>query len=216
MSHRARFRDGRALSSAGAVAARPVYDPRMSANPGPGDDFDALLRRAGADGAADPELLQRVYAELRGLADRLLLGERAGHTLSPTALVHEAWLRLAGGRLGTVEDRRQFFAIAAHRMRQVLVDHARRRDAEKRGGGAERITLRTADASSRTGEVDALALEQALQQLEAADPRKAQVVELRYFAGLEMGEVAELLGISRATAHRDWDVARAFLFRALQ
>ena len=188
----------------------------MSANADPGDDFTRLLRDAGAAGASDPQLLQRVYAELRRLADRLLVGERAGHTLSPTALVHEAWLRLAGGSVASIEDRRQFFAIAAHRMRQVLVDHARRRDADKRGGGAERVTLSTAADRGATGSVDALALEQALQQLEAADPRKAQVVELRYFAGLDMSEVAEVLGVSRATAHRDWEVARAFLFQALQ
>lgn len=180
-----------------------------------GDDLTRLLREAGTSAVADPRLLQRVYAELRRLADRLLAGERAGHTLSPTALVHEAWLRLAGGAAASIEDRRQFFAIAAHRMRQVLVDHARRRDAGKRGGGGERVTLSTAAGDSEAAGVDALALEFALQRLEAADPRKARVVELRYFAGLDMSEIAELLGVSRATVHRDWEVARAFLFQAL-
>jgi RNA polymerase sigma factor (TIGR02999 family) len=182
-----------------------------------GGAITRLLREAAsADPAAGSRLLNLVYGELRQLASRLLSGERAGHTLTPTALVHEAYLRLFGSTPPDPADRRQFFAIAAGRMRQVLVDHARRRDADKRGGGGlERITLSQADLASDAGEVDALALEQALQQLEAADPRKARVVELRWFAGLDMGDIAEVLGISRATAHRDWDVARAFLYQAL-
>lgn len=185
------------------------------------DEFTRLLRASRGDAVGDQRLLALVYAELRRIASGLIARERAGHTLSPTALVHEAWLRLAGGAPAQAADRRQFLAIAAHRMRQVLVDHARRRDAEKRGGAeAERITLSAlADAGAAEGAdegVDVLALEAAMAELEAADPRKARVVELRYFAGLEMGEIAEVLGVSRATAHRDWDVARAFLFKALR
>lgn len=167
-------------------------------------------------GAAESLLLQRLHAELRGLAAGLLSAERDDHTLSPTALVNESWLRLSNSMPDAVTDRRQFFGIAARSMRQVLVDHARRRNADKRGGSCERVTLSTANLGGNGGEVDALALEQALQQLEAADPRKAQVVELRYFAGLKMAEIAQLLGISRATAHRDWEVARAYLYQALQ
>lgn len=175
-----------------------------------------LKRLAGGESAADAELLPLVYTELRALAARHLAGERAGHTLSPTALVHEAWMRLADDDSLAPADRRQFFAIAARRMRQVLVDHARRRDAGKRGGGGprEQVTL-SGLVDERGAGIDALALDQALAQLEAHDARKVRVVELRYFAGLEMNDIAELLGISRATAHRDWEVARAFLYQAL-
>ncbi len=184
---------------------------------------NALLQAAAsADTQANAALIDAVYAELKAVAKRMLAGECAGHTLSPTALVHEAYLRIAGDRTLGVVDRQQVFAVAARRMRQVLVDHARRRDAEKRGGGQQqRVTLsnwnadESGDAQTQRA-VDAIALEHALGQLEAADPRKVRVVELRYFAGLEMAEIAALLEISRATAQRDWDVARAFLYHALQ
>jgi RNA polymerase sigma factor (TIGR02999 family) len=169
---------------------------------------------------AHDALINAVYAELRALAARLLAGERPGHTLSPTALVHEAYLRIVGDSAVAAADRRQVIAIAARRMRQVLVDHARRRDAGKRGGGhLQRVTLSDwsdSAADSAKAEVDLLALEQALEQLEAADPRKVRVVELRYFGGLEMAEIATVLEVSRATAQRDWDVARAFLYQSLQ
>jgi RNA polymerase sigma factor (TIGR02999 family) len=176
-----------------------------------------LLRRLSAgEATAEAELLPLVYAELHALAARYLRGERAGHTLSPTALVHEAYLRLGHDGSFSPEDRRQFFALCARRMRQVLVDHARHRDADKRGGaGREAITLSSLANVGGTDGVDALALDQALTQLEAMDARKAQIVELRYFAGLEMIEIAQLLDISRATAQRDWEVARTFLYQAL-
>ena len=175
-----------------------------------------LKQRAAGEARADGELLQLVYAELRTLAARHLAGERAGHTLSPTALVHEAWLRLAGDASLSPEDRRQFFAIAARRMRQVLVDHARKRDAAKRGGPLLRdpVTLSSL-VDDRPDGIDALALDQALLKLGEHDARKVQVVELRYFGGLEMDDIASVLGISRATAQRDWEVARSFLFQAL-
>jgi RNA polymerase sigma factor (TIGR02999 family) len=175
-----------------------------------------LHRLASGETQAESELLPLVYAELRAIAAANLRGERAGHTLSPTALVHEAYLRLAGDASLAPRDRRQFFAIAARRMRQVLVDHARHRHAQKRGGpDREAVTLTPLVESAAETGVDTLALDQALTRLHEMDPRKAQVVELRYFAGLEMGDIAEVLGISRATAQRDWDVARAFLFEAL-
>ena len=175
-----------------------------------------LQRLSAGEPRAEDELLPLVYAELRAIAARYLRGERAGHTLSPTALVHEAWMRLdTDGRLAP-SDRRQFFAIAARRMRQVLIDHARQRDAAKRGGaGREAVTLSSLIAEGEAGSVDLLALEQALTRLEALDPRKVQVVELRYFSGLEMADIAEVLGISRATVQRDWEVARTFLYQAL-
>ncbi len=179
-------------------------------------DITVLLRRLEAGEArAESELLPLVYEQLRELAARHLRGERSGHTLTPTALVHEAYLRMSTDASLAPQDRRQFFAIAARRMRQVLVDHARHRDAAKRGGPQrEAVTL---SALSEDGEspLDALALEQALSRLEAMDARKVRVVELRYFAGLEMSDIAQVLGISRATAQRDWEVARAFLFEAL-
>lgn len=182
-----------------------------------GGTITRLLRGVSAgEAAAAEELLPLVYDELRALAARRLGGERPGHTLSPTALVHEAWLRLAHDESFAPDDRRQFFAVAARRMRQVLVDHARRRNAERRGGEMERVTLSALDAEGgETGGIDSVALDQALTQLEALDARKARVVELRYFAGLEMAEIAEVLGISRATAQRDWEVARTILYRAL-
>ena len=183
---------------------------------GSGSITQLLQQRAAGEPHADAELLQLVYAELRTLAARHLAGERAGHTLSPTALVHEAYLRLVDDATLSPADRRQFFAIAARRMRQVLVDHARKRDAAKRGGPLPRdaVTL-SALVDERAGGIDALALDQALAQLGEHDPRKVQVVELRYFAGLDMADIAVVLGISRATAQRDWEVARAFLFQAL-
>jgi RNA polymerase sigma factor (TIGR02999 family) len=176
----------------------------------------ALLQRLSAgEREAHADLLPLVYADLRRIAARHLSGERAGHTLSPTALVHEAWLRLSTETAFAPEDRRRYFAIAARRMRQVLVDHARRRDAAKRGGGERAEVTLSGLADDGGDRLDVLALDQALERLEAADARKAQVVELRYFAGIEMSDIAELLGISRATAQRDWDVARAFLLDAL-
>lgn len=178
-----------------------------------------LQRLSAGEREAHADLLPLVYADLRRIAARHLAGERAGHTLSPTALVHEAWLRLSTETAFAPEDRRRYFAIAARRMRQVLVDHARRRDAAKRGGGGgggERAEVTLSGLADDGGDrLDVLALDQALERLEAADARKAQVVELRYFTGIEMSDIAELLGISRATAQRDWDVARAFLLDAL-
>lgn len=183
--------------------------------PAPGAITVLLQRVAAGDPRADAELLPLIYDELRRIAAHHLARERAGHTLSPTALVHEAWMRLAGDASFAPEDRRQFYAVAARRMRQVLVDHARQRDSAKRGGGQSPVTLDGLADERGAVSVDVLALDQALEQLDALDPRKTRVVELRYFAGLEMAEIADVLGISRATAQRDWDVARAFLFEAL-
>ena len=184
----------------------------MSAGP-----ITQLLRaRAAGEGGAESRLVALIYDELHHLAEGQMRGERAGHTLTPTALIHEAWLRLSAEDGAAAQDRAQFYALAARRMRQVLIDHARRRDADKRGGGLAPITLSGADVEpSAASDIDALELEQALGQLEAMDARKARVVEMRYYAGLEMAEIAEVLGISRATAQRDWEVARAFLHHAL-
>lgn len=183
--------------------------------PTPGQITRLLRAAASGDAAADAQLLPIVYAELRRVAARVMGGESRSHTLTPTALLHEAWLRFDDGLIDAAQDRRHFFALAARRMRQVLVDHSRERQAQKRGGDVERITLTRAEIATPGPAVDLLALDQALGELEGADARKARVVELRWFAGLEMTEVAEVLGISRATAQRDWEVARAFLHRAL-
>jgi RNA polymerase sigma factor (TIGR02999 family) len=191
-----------------------VIDPPHNAAL-PGEVTRLLRAAASGDAAANAALLPIVYAELRRVASRVMGGEARSHTLTPTALLHEAWLRFDDGLLDAARDRRHFYSLAARRMRQVLVDHARERDAQKRGGGVERITLTCADLTTPGPSVDMLALDQALGELEGADPRKARVVELRWFAGLEMTEVAEVLGISRATAQRDWEVARAYLHRVL-
>jgi RNA polymerase sigma factor (TIGR02999 family) len=175
----------------------------------------ALLRRWNAgDNAAGDALLPMVYAQLRAIARRQLAGERPGHTLVPTDLVHEAYLKLVEGAPPDSQDRMHFFAIAARAMRQVLVDHERHRRAAKRDGG-ERVTLSGADAADPNQTVDLLALDQALNALEQVDARKARVIELRTFAGLDFDEIAQVLDISRATLMRDFRTARAWLYRAL-
>jgi len=171
------------------------------------------LWRNGDAGAADA-LLPLVYAQLRAIARRQLAGERVGHTLMPTDLVHEAYLKLSNDVPPDSVDRVHFFAIAARAMRQVLVDHERHRRAGKRQGG-ERVTLSSADPPDPHHLLDLLALDEALHKLEAIDERKARVIELRTFAGLDFDEIATVMQISRATLARDFRSARAWLYRAL-
>ena len=174
----------------------------------------ALLRRWRAgDRAALDALVPLVYAELKRVAEGYLRRER-GATLQPTALVHEAYLKLFGGADVDWQDRRHFFAAAARLMRQILVDHARHRDAAKRQGG-ERVTLSSLDPPDPRNAIDLLALDQALSALEGLDERKARVVELRVFAGLEFAEIGELMDLSRATLDREGRAARAWLLHAL-
>jgi len=174
----------------------------------------ALLRRwHEGDSAAADVLLPMVYAQLRVIARRHLAGERAGHTLVPTELVHEAYLKLNDGPPNPT-DRAHFFAIASRAMRQVLVGHERHRRANKRDGG-ERVTLSSLDPPEMNPSIDLLAFDQALQALERVDARKARVVEMRAFGGLEFNEIAEVLDVSRATLARDFRAARAWLYRAL-
>ena len=185
----------------------------------------ALTELLRAWGAAEPgafdALLPIVYDELRRQARRALQHEAAGHTLQPTALVHEAYLRLVNQHSAAWESRSQFFAVAAQVMRRVLVDHARTRRAAKRGGGARRVTLGDADAVAQTtrsvasSEIDVLALDDALQRLAAIDPQKARLVEVRYFGGLSIPEAAVVLGVSPATVGREWASARLWLRREL-
>jgi RNA polymerase sigma-70 factor, ECF subfamily len=163
--------------------------------------------------------LPLLYAELHTIAERHMRGERPDHTLQPTALVNEAFLRMSGGQSGSgisggYLDRTHFLRAASRAMRQVLVDHARARKAAKRGGGI-RITLDESLAVQHDHDIDLLVLDDALERLAAAEPRWARVVELRYFGGLEIAEVAAALEISPATAKRDWQFARAWLARAL-
>lgn len=168
------------------------------------------------DEAAAEALLPLVYRELRRLASARLSRERVGHTLQPTELVHEAWLRLVGSDPGTVESRSHFFAAAASAMRRILVEHARRRSAEKRGGGQRPLVLDPERTPAVDGDPDVLDVHRALEDLERVNPRQGRLVELRFFGGLTMPEAAEILGISLATSERDWTAARVWLRRRLR
>lgn len=176
-----------------------------------------LLRRwSEGDASALDSLLPAVHAELLRLAASHMRRERVGHTLDASALVNEAYLRLVDQRDVRWASRGHFFAIAAQVMRRVLVDHARGHVAAKRGGGAERVTLRgIASASPAQVEVDVIWLNDALERLATLDARQAKVVELRYFAGMSVEEVAEVLSISPATVKREWATARVWLAHAL-
>ena len=182
-------------------------------DPGDVTRFLAGLSRRGRP--AVDRLFPLVYQELRRLAQRQLGGERPDHTLGATALVHEAYLDLSGLERFEWRNRQQFFAVAAGAMRRVLVDHAVRRSAAKRGGGWRRVALRVGTAGTEQATEGLLALDEALRRLERLDPRQARVVECRFFAGLDVVETAEALGISPATVKRDWMMARAWLHREL-
>jgi len=161
-------------------------------------------------------LFEAVYTELRMLARRYLRSERAGHTLQPTALVHEAYLRLTGGEPIVWQNRAQFFSITAQVMRHILVDHARRHGAEKRDRGEPRLSLDDAADLAVEQRLDLVALDEALRKLATLDPIQSQIVELRYFGGMSVPETAEALGISEATVKRHWTFARAWLLRELE
>ena len=181
---------------------------------------DTFLRWRSGDASALDDLLPRVYDELRALADAYMRRERAGHTLQPTALVHEAFLRLLRLPPGSVQNRVHFFALAAQAMRRILADHARRHRAAKRGGSAVRVPLELveggAPATPAGDDVAADDLDAALEDLAKLDERQARVVELRFFGGLSIEETAEVLAVSPATVKRDWLVARAWLHRELR
>ncbi len=168
-----------------------------------------------ADKATLDALLPAVYEELHALAQRYLRTERPDHTLQPTALVNEAYLRLSSQRSVNWINRAQFFGIAAQMMRRILVTHAESRNAAKREGMATRVTLDDSISWSRGRELDLVELDEALTALAAFDPRQARVVEQRFFAGLSIDETAEVLDISPATVKREWTVAKAWLRRAL-
>ena len=185
--------------------------------PEAGGDVTTLLRlwRAGDDQAFD-RLMPLVYDELHRMALRYLAGERSHISLQATALVNEVCLRLLGWNQARWQNRGHFFGVSAQMMRRVLVDIARRRDAGRRGGGAVvRVPLDEVEPSVDQRDSDLVAIDRALQKLAVEDPRKAQVVELRFFGGLSMEETARALGVSVRTAHSDWAVARAWLYREL-
>lgn len=208
----------------GIDVAAPPETPRVSDSapppgPPPADapspvtsEVTVLLQRWSAgEAAALDALLPLVHAELQRLARAYMRREREAHTLEPTALVHEAYLRLVDQRAVRWASRGHFLAIAAQVMRRVLVDHARGRAASKRGGAAERVTLDGLAVAPNQPALDVLWLHEALERLAALDARQAKVVELRYFAGLSVEEVAEVLAISPATVKREWTTARVFL-----
>ena len=165
------------------------------------------------DRHAAEQLFAEVYTELRALAARYLRRERKDHTLQPTALVHEVYLKLVGQTRVDWQGRAHFLAVAAHAMRQILVDHARRHRAAKRGGHRHRITLDDNLAIESSRNVDLLPLEDALTKLAKLDPRQAQMIELRFFGGLDIAEVAEVTGISKRSVEREWTMVRAWLRR---
>ena len=180
--------------------------------PPPGELF--RLWRSG-DEEALHRLLPLVYEELRRVARRHLRGERPDHTLQTTALIHEAYLRLIDQGGTEARDHSHFVALTSHLMRQILVDHARARLAKKRDGGC-RVTLAEDLAVAQPGEIDVLAVDEALGRLAGLDVQQARVVELRYFGGLSIRETSEVLGISEATVKRDWATARAWLHREIE
>jgi len=197
------------LAFAFPMEGTPIGDP-LSQN------ITHLLKEwSNGDQRALEKLTPLVYDELRQQAARYLRKERPGHSLQATALINEAFLRLINVKDMQWQNRAHFFAIAANLMRRILVDHARRRDAEKRGGLQVRLTLDEGLAVAKEPDVDLLAIDKALDRLAAIDPQQARVVELRFFSGLSVEETAAALGVSPKTVKRDWSVARAWLRREI-
>lgn len=181
----------------------------------PGEVTALLLAWSAGDGEALAKLIPLVYGDLRKRAEGLLRKERSGHTLQPTALVNEAYLKLVDQKRVTWQNRAHFHAVAARAMREVLVDYARQRRAEKRGAGRTLVTLDEARAATPPRSLDLLSLDQALDRLAALDDRQSKLVELRVFGGLTIDEAAEALGISPATVSREWKHAEAWLHREM-
>jgi len=182
----------------------------------PGVGVTQVLRAMeDGDPRAAEQLLPVVYAELRGLAHSLMAKERPGSTLQPTALVHEAYLRLVGDQDPGWNGRGHFFAAAAIAMRRILVEQARRKAARRHGGDQQRVTIQEVDIPVELPPGDIVALGEAIEILAASDARKARVVELRFFVGLDIAETARVLGVSEPTVERDWRFARAFLYEQL-
>ena len=181
----------------------------------PGEVTNLLIELKNGNRDAESRLMPLVYGELRRLAGLYMRGERPGHTLQATALVHEAYLRLVGYEDVDWQNRAHFFGVAANLMRRILVDHARAKQAKKRGGGDQKVSLDQAVLVRPEAPEQFLALDEALERLAKRDPRQARIVELRYFGGLSEEETAEVLQISVRTVKRDWSVARAWLYQQL-
>jgi RNA polymerase sigma-70 factor (ECF subfamily) len=183
--------------------------------PLPQDVTQLLVQWSKGDSQALDALIPLVYSELRRLARHYLQQEKQGHTLSSTALVHEAYMRLVKQKDVTWQSRAHFFGVASQMMRRILVDHARRRGYAKRGGGALTLALDAAVTTSQQREIDLVALDDALVGLAKLDERQSRMVELRFFGGLSIEETSEVLGVSTPTVKRDWASARAWLFREI-
>ncbi len=176
---------------------------------------ELLIKTSGGNVEASKQLQTMVYEELRRLARALMRRERRDHTLQPTALVHEAYARLIDQRNIDWHNRTQFLGLAAVMMRRVLVNHARDRIAAKRGGGAQRVSLTSIDDVSPGPAVEIVAVHEALEKLAAIDPRKARIVELKFFGGLTTREIGQAVDLSTATVEREWTFSRAWLFDAI-
>ena len=185
-------------------------------DPGMSEATQILEHFKKRDGNAAEELLPLVYEELRRLAAAKMAGQAPGHTLQPTALVHEAWLRLSGKQPGRFAGRAHFFAAAAEAMRHILIDSARRKRAARHGGGQVRVDLQDVDMASTIDEDELIGVHDALDKLAAENPQKADLAKMRYFIGMTFEEAAEALGISVATAKRYWAYARAFLYEEMR
>jgi RNA polymerase sigma factor (TIGR02999 family) len=181
----------------------------------PADITRILAAAGGGDPHAAEELLPLVYGQLRAIAQQMMNGERRDHTLQATAVVHEAYLRLVGDAPVTWDGRRHFYGAAAEAMRRILIEHARRRGRVRHGGGRRKMPLSVLDlVDAPAGQV--LDLDDVLRRFEQRDPRAAEVVRLRFFAGLSIAQTAEVLGLSPRTVKRDWEMARAWLFVSLR
>ncbi|MFH2001636.1 MAG: sigma-70 family RNA polymerase sigma factor [Planctomycetota bacterium] len=183
--------------------------------PAPRDVTTLLIDAETGDCDAYEELVLRVYDELRALAQRYLHHERLDHTLEPTALVHEAYMRLVDQKQAQWKNQAQFFRVAANTMRRVLVDHARKHLSQKRGGHAGKLSLTLAEGICFSPETDLLAIDEALEEFAAFDPYKSKIVEMRFFAGLSMDKIAKILDVSTRTVERDWSLAKAWLYKRL-
>jgi RNA polymerase sigma factor (TIGR02999 family) len=192
-----------------------TLEARMESGP-PGGVTQLLIDVSKGDERAIDELLPLVYDEMRRLAAAYMSRERGDHTLQPTALVHETYLKLIDQRKVDWQNRAHFFGLAAEIMRRILVNHARDKRAGKRGGGAQKVSLSVAADAPEKSDLDVLALDEALERLAAIDKRKARVIELKFFGGMTSKEISEILQISDATVEREWSFARAWLFEAIE
>jgi RNA polymerase sigma factor (TIGR02999 family) len=183
-----------------------------SGDPGSAALTVLLQQMQRGDRDAGEQAVELVYRELHRIASRELRGERPGHLLQTTALIHEAYARLVGGQSLEIQNRGHFFAVASQQMRRILVDYARSRNAQRRGGGAPNVGLDGLQVGAEFRGIDLLTLDEALKELQRLDARSASVVELRFFGGYTDQEVTEVLGVSLATVRRDWEFARSWLF----